>query len=245
MNGFWAALQFLTIFPTPLKGSIDDKTIGMSLVYFPLVGLLLGVILFGLHYILTLILPAPVVCVLIIATLAILTGGHHVDGLIDTCDGIFGGKSREERLTIMSDTKVGAFGVTGAFLLLLAKYVAILSAPALPALLLMPAMGRWAMTHAIFSFPYARVSGLGLSFKQGISWQKFAIASFIALALSLLLMVWKGIVLLGTLYAVIYSIGQFIRTRIGGLTGDSYGAINELAEVITLLLIIMLGKLPW
>lgn len=244
MNGFWAALQFLTVFPTPLKGSADDKTIGMSLVYFPLVGLLLGVILFGLHYSLTFILPAPIVCALLIMSLAILTGGHHIDGFMDSCDGIFGGKDREERLAIMGDTRVGAFGVTGAFLLLLAKYVTILSAPALPALLLMPAMGRWAMTFAIFSFPYARVSGLGLSFKQGMTWQKFAIASFIALALSLLLMGWKGILLLGALGAVIYGAGRFTQSRIGGLTGDSYGAINEIAEVMTLLLIIMSGKLP-
>lgn len=244
MNGFWAALQFLTIFPTPLKRSVDDKIISTSIVYFPLIGLLLGVILFGLHYILALILPAPVVYALLIVALAILTGGHHIDGLIDSCDGIFGGKNREERLTIMSDTKVGAFGITGAILLLLTKYVAILSAPALQALLLMPALGRWAMTYAIFSFPYARVSGLGLSFKQGINWQKFAIVSFIALALSFLFMTWKGIVLLAFLCAVTFGVCRFIQSRTGGLTGDSYGAINEIAEVVTVLLVVVLGKIP-
>lgn len=245
MDSFWAALQFLTIFPTPLKGNTNEKIIGTSLVYFPLVGLLLGVLLFGLYYVLALVLPASVVCALLVIALAILTGGQHIDGLMDSCDGILGGKDREERLTIMSDTKVGAFGIIGAILLLGTKYIAILSVPALPALLLMPTLGRWAMTYAIFSFPYARVSGLGLSFKLGVSWQKFTVASFLALALSALLMTWKGAVLLGALCAVTYGTGRFIQSRIGGLTGDSYGAINEIAEVTTLLLIIMIDKLPW
>ncbi len=245
MSGFWAALQFLTIFPTPLKGEVNGKVNGMSLVYFPLVGLLLGLILLGLYYILIPVLPASVVFALLVAALAILTGGHHIDGLIDSCDGIFGGRNREERLAIMSDTKVGTFGITGAMLLLLTKYVTICSAPVLPALLLMPVLGRWAMTYVIFFFPYARVSGLGLSFKQGITWQKLAVASLLALALSVLLLNWKGILLLGVLCAVIFGIGRFIQYRIGGLTGDSYGAVNEIAEVLTLLLIVMLGKLPW
>ncbi len=245
MNSFWAAIQFLTIFPTPLKGEVNDKVMGLALMYFPLVGLLLGVVLLVLYQILILVLPAPIVFALLVAALAIFTGGNHIDGLIDSCDGIFGGKNREERLTIMSDARVGAFGVTGAVLLLLMKYVTIRSAPVLPALLLMPVLGRWAMTYVIFFFPYARGSGLGSSFKQEITWKKLAIASFLALVPSVLLMTWKGIALLGFLCGIIFGIGRFIQSRIGGLTGDNYGAVNEIAEVLTLLLIIMLDKLPY
>lgn len=245
MNGFWAALQFLTIFPTPLKGAVNDKIVGASLVYFPLVGLLLGLMLLGLYHALALIFPVQIVCALVISALVVLTGGHHIDGLIDSCDGIFGGTSREERLTIMSDARVGAFGVTGATLLLLTKYAAILSASPLPALLLMPVLGRWAMTYAIFLFPYARVSGLGWPFKHEMNWQRFTFALLVALAISALTMNWKGILLLAFLSAAVFGTGRFIQSRLGGLTGDSYGAINEIAEVMAVLLIIALGKLPW
>ncbi|MBL7208901.1 MAG: adenosylcobinamide-GDP ribazoletransferase, partial [Dehalococcoidia bacterium] len=160
--GFWATLQFLTIFPTPLRHEVDIKACGRSITYFPLVGLLLGAILLGLHYGLALILPASVVNALLITALAILTGAHHLDGLIDTCDGVIAGKSKEERLAMMSDSRVGAFGIAGAILLLLLKYVSLSSAPILPALLLMPTLSRWAMVSVIFSFPYARTSGMGL-----------------------------------------------------------------------------------
>jgi len=245
MNGFWAAIEFLTVFPTPLKGKVSEDAIRKSLVFFPLVGLFIGTILLGLYYVLVLILPVSIVCALLIAALILLTGGHHIDGLIDTCDGIFGGQSREERLVIMSDTKVGAFGITGIILLLLVKYATLTYLLGMSSLLLMPTLGRWAMTCAIFCFPYARASGLGLPFKQGINWQRFAVASALSLVLCTLLMSWKGIVLLVALCAVVYGIGRFIQSRIGGLTGDNYGAINEIAEVATLLLIVLLDKLPF
>ena len=102
--GFWAAIQFLTIFPTPLRHKVADKTSGQSLTYFPLVGLILGGILLGLHYGLILVLPSPVVNALLIIALVILTGAHHLDGFIDTCDGVIAGESKKERLTIMSDS---------------------------------------------------------------------------------------------------------------------------------------------
>ena len=103
--GFWAALQFLTIFPTSLRHRDITETAGQSLSYFPLIGLILGAILFGLYYGLSLILPSAVVIAILLIALVILTGAHHIDGFIDTCDGVFAGKSRKERLAIMSDTR--------------------------------------------------------------------------------------------------------------------------------------------
>jgi len=93
--GFWAAIQFLTIFPTPLRHKVTAKTSGQSLTYFPLVGLILGVVLLGLYYGLSFILPSSVVNALLIITLVILTGAHHLDGFIDTCDGVIAGKSKK------------------------------------------------------------------------------------------------------------------------------------------------------
>ena len=240
---FWTALQFLTIFPTPLRHEADTKAMAQSLTYFPLVGLILGAILLGLNYGLILILPPSVVNALLITILVILTGAHHIDGFTDTCDGVIAGKSREERLAIMSDSQVGAFGIAGAILLLLLKYASLSSAPILPALLLMPTLSRWAMVSIIFTFPYARSSGMGLAFKQGANWQRLTIATIIALAVAVALLKWWGLVLMAALWLVAFGIASCFRSRLGGLTGDNYGAINELAEVLVLLLIILIGRL--
>ena len=241
--GFWIALQFLTVLPTPLRREIDSDGFGQSLTYFPLVGLILGAILLGLHYGLTLILPPLVVNALIIIALVILTGAHHLDGLIDTCDGVIAGKSKEERLAIMSDSKVGAFGIVAAFLLLLLKYVSLSSAPILPALLLMPTLSRWTMVSAIFTFPYAKSSGMGLAFKQGANWQRLTISTIIALAAAVIILKLWGLALIAALWLIIFGIASYFRSRLGGLTGDNYGAINELAEVLVLLLTILIWRL--
>ena len=241
--GFWAALQFLTLSPTPLSHEVDTKACGQSLTYFPVVGLILGAILLGLHYGLTFILPASVVNALLIIALAILTGAHHLDGFIDTCDGVIAGKSREERLSIMSDSKVGTFGIVGVFLLLLLKYVSLSSAPILPALLLMPTLSRWTMVSAIFTFPYAKNSGMGAAFKQGASWQRLTIATVIALIVAVALLKWWGLALMAALWLIAFGIGSHFRSRLGGLTGDNYGAINELAEVLVLLILILIWRL--
>jgi adenosylcobinamide-GDP ribazoletransferase len=242
--GFWAALQFLTIFPTPLRHKVTATTSGQSLTYFPLVGLILGAILLGLHYGLTLILPSSVVNALLIIALVILTGAHHLDGFIDTCDGVIAGKSKKERLAIMSDTNVGAFGIVGAILLLLLKYVSLLSVSLiLPALLLMPTLSRWTMVSIIFVFPYAKSSGMGLAFKQGATWQRLTIATIMALIVAVAILKWWGLVLMVVLWLIAFGIAGYFRSRLGGLTGDNYGAINELSEVLVLLFIILIGRL--
>lgn len=234
-------MQFLTILPAPAR-RVTTGTFGQSLLYFPLVGLILGAILLGLHYGLTFILPAPVVNALLITVLVILTGAHHLDGFTDTCDGVIAGKSREERLAIMSDSQVGAFGIAGAILLLLLKYVSLSSAPILPALLLMPTLSRWAMVSAIFAFPYAKSPGMGTAFKQGASWKRLIIATAIALIAAVALLKWWGLVLVAALWLAIFGVASYFHSRLGGLTGDNYGAINELAEVLVLLLLIVMWK---
>ena len=228
--------------PTPLRKEIDVEGFGQSLTYFPLVGLILGAILLGLNYGLALVLPRSVVNVLLVIALVILTGSHHLDGLIDSCDGIVAGKSKEERLRIMSDSQAGAFGIVGAFLLLLLKYVSLSSVPIQPALLLMPTLSRWTMVGAIFAFPYAKSTGMGLAFKQGARWWRFIISTVMALVVAVIILGWGGLVITAVLWLITFGIASYFRSRLGGLTGDSYGAINELAEVLVLLLIMMIWR---
>ncbi len=243
--GFWAAVRFLTIFPTPFRHQLGDKEIKASLTYFPLVGLGIGLILIGLDWGLKLLLPSPVANAFLIVALIIITGALHLEGFIDTCDGVLGGSTPEERLEIMKDSRTGAFGVTGAFLLLLIKYATLISLPPklkMQALCLMPTLSRWTIVEAIFFFPYARSSGTGLIFKQGANQVRLIIATTITFATSVLLLKELGVVVMLTLGVIILGIAKYLHSRLGGLTGDNYGAINEVAEVIVLVLLLLLDQ---
>ena len=235
---FWTALEFLTILPTPgrRRGEIEP---GKSLPYFPLVGLLLGVILLGLYYGLSQVLPQPVTAGLLIITLAVLTGAHHLDGLVDTFDGLKG-TSKEARLEIMAQSGSGPAGTAAAVVLLLIKYLALSQAAMLPALLLAPTLARGALTTAIFIFPSARDSGLGYAFKQGSSGMRLVVATVISLAAAVWLLELKGLILAAVLWPVIYVIGHYLRSKLDGLTGDSYGTLVEIAEALVLILIVWL-----
>jgi len=242
---FLAALQFLTIVPIPKGRRISAEDLGASQGYFPLVGLFLGAILAGVDWLLGFILPVAVVNAVIIIVLLVLSGALHVDGFIDTCDGLSSQKILEERWRIMSDSRVGGFGVAGAFCLLLLFYVSLssISEPyRMIALILTPTLGRWSIVYAIFAFPYAKPTGLGVSFKEQAGWQGFTLATFIALVAAVGLFAIRGLglmlvglVLVFTVWLVALAVALFLRGKFGGLTGDSYGAINEVTQVFVLI----------
>jgi adenosylcobinamide-GDP ribazoletransferase len=241
--GFIIALKFLTIFPIPLKREITEKDLGESLPYFPLVGLVLGGILILLYYLLAFVVPSTVIYVLLIVALVIMTGAHHVDGLMDTFDGMVAGRSPQQRLAIMQDTKVGSFGIIAVVLLFLLKFTSLTSTSVMiPALLLMPSLSRWMMVSGIFICPAAKTEGMGYIFKKESTWQRFVVATIIALAASVILLRWKGLVLIIVLWLVVSGITLFFKSKFGGLTGDNYGAINEITEVLVLILIMIMMR---
>jgi adenosylcobinamide-GDP ribazoletransferase len=234
------ALEFLTIFRLPLlrRRAADAVQIARSQGLFPLVGLLLGLMLVGLDRALAEVMPLPATAGLLVVALVVATGGLHLDGLADTCDGLFGGSSPPERLTIMRDSRVGSFGVLAVVCLLLLKWAIFLSL-ASPlrrgALLLAPALGRWAMVGAVAAWPYARSQGLGKTL-HGVAWPLPTLtAAAIALAASLLLFPIWGAALFAFASLVGGVIALYSRGKLGGLTGDVYGAISECTEVAVLL----------
>lgn len=240
---FFTALKFLTIFPIPEFKGAGTARLGRSLPYFPLVGLFLGVILAGLSYILQLVLPLPVVSILLVIALVITTGAHHIDGLMDTCDAMVSGRTREQRLQIMSDTRVGAFGIAGGCLLLVAKYAALTQMAGLSNLAIMPALSRWAIIPAILLFPSAKNHGMGHAVREGSGWGGFVIATLVSILLLILLYgVIKGLILIAALFLLICCICILLTRLFGGLTGDNYGALIEIGEVLTLILILILNS---
>jgi adenosylcobinamide-GDP ribazoletransferase len=242
--GFIIALQFLTILPIPKFKQVKPGQFGRSLTYFPLIGLLLGAILFAIHYCFTYIFPAAIVNTIVIIALVVLTGAHHLDGFIDTFDGLVAGKSRKRRLEIMADSHVGAFGIIAVVLLLLLKYASLSNiALMVPALFLMPVLSRWMMVYVIYSYNSAKATGMGVTFKHGATRQSLTIATVITLVISILFLWWSGVVIMAALWLICWGIASYFRSCFGGLTGDNYGALNELAEVISLLLMIIVWRI--
>jgi len=253
---FLSALRFLTIIPVPLWREASPKEVGGSLSYFPVVGFIIGLILAVLNWLLSLILPPVVVNGLLIAAMVLLSGALHLDGFIDTCDGLAGHRTVEDRWRIMHDSRSGAFGIVGAVVLLLVKYVSLSSAPAnlmTATLVIMPVVSRWAMVYAVFAYPYARPTGLGKVFKEGASGPGLALATIFTLAVAIGAAWWAktnyfylvGLVIVFGTWLITLLMATYLKRKLAGLTGDTYGAINEVAEVGVLLIVCLLAYNQW
>lgn len=233
-----AALQFLTIFPPVVRRPFEAAEMGAAVGYFPLVGLGLGAVLAGLSWLLVQFLPASVGAVLVLAVWEILTGAIHLDGFLDSCDGLLGGCTVEHRLRILRDHNIGAYAMSGGVFLILTRYASLLAVTHVSlALLLAPVCGRWAVGVAVWLFPYARPEGLGRTFKDHATRAQAVLASAIAL-----IAVWSlagdtGLAALFVSGVVGWATGRFALARLPGLTGDVYGAICELSETASLLLL--------
>ena len=243
---FLAALQFLTVIPVPRRYEASPDDLSKSTGYFPVVGIVIGLLLAGLSWLLDWVLPSAVANVLLISFLAAISGALHLDGLADTCDGLASGKTPEERWQMMKDSRVGSFGVIGICLLLLVKYVSLNSVPhnlVIVSLILMPVTSRWAMAYAIFAYPYAKPSGLGKVFKQGASWSKFVMPTLITLAVTAALFQLVGLAIILAMWVIVVIMAAFLKSKFSGLTGDNYGAINEMAEACVLILVCLFARI--
>ena len=242
-----AALQFLTILPVR-RGFTSEQIGRAAAAWFPIVGIIIGLILVGLHYVLHLLLPAGLVNALLLVALVILSGSLHLDGLADTIDGMAGHRTPEQRLEIMSDSRIGGIGAVGLFLFLILEYVALNSIPEkwLPyTLLVAPAVSRWAMVNAIFTYPYAKPAGSGKAFKEGVSWKVFLPATLVALLVAVVLFQVAGLVIIAGAWVTITLAALYFKRSLHGLTGDTYGAINEIATVTVFMVVSALAFNHW
>ena len=236
MTSLLAAFQFLTIFPTVIRRRFTPEEMGRAVGFFPLVGLVLGGILFGLDSGLRLFLPPYLAAVLVVAAWLTLTRALHFDGLLDIFDGLFGGFTPERRLEIMHDSRVGAFGVAAGALLIFAKLFSIASLDnRLAAFLLAPTLARWAMALAIFAFPYAREHGLGRDMKDKTNWLQVVFAACVSLVAAWFVAGLSGLIVFGLATILLFLLARYMLTLIPGLTGDSYGAICEVVELFVLI----------
>lgn len=236
MKQFLIALQFLTILPVRIQ-VVEEKDFGKSLIYFPLVGAIIGVLLISALFIFGSFLPL-VTAALILATSIIITGGVHLDGFADTCDGFFGFKSKEETLRIMRDSRVGTMGVIGVVCLLLLKFAILTGIPKetlWKSLIMMAVFARWTQGLACLISNYARSEGKAKYFIEYAEPKGIIIGGLFTLALFLMLMKLKGLILFIALLALVFLFISYIKRKIGGMTGDTIGATNEIAEILILL----------
>lgn len=247
MNSFLIGLQFLTRIHLVRQTVWTAEDFGRSTRFFPLVGLVLGICYALAAWLLLYALGMrSLTAALLLILPLLLTGGLHADGFMDTADGVFSGRDRARKLEIMKDSRVGAFGVVSFVMLMFVQY-ALLSdlAPMLfvPALFVMPIIGRLAMVLAVACFPYAREDGMGKTFADMADRSTVVIA---ALTTAILVLPWGALaaaaLVLGTLFALLFC--RMITNVLGGVTGDVYGAATVLTETLVLAVFSLASSYP-
>ncbi len=234
-----AAFRFLTILPLPGSFGDTDEDLAGSPLFFPVVGLVLGLIAGACAWVLWRLLPPPVAAVLLTIIFFSFSGALHLDGLADSADGLFSARGRERILVIMRDSRIGAMGVI-ALVMVLALKISSLSVlsrdEAVRAALLIPISGRCAIVVMMALLPYVRPEGgLGtLFYSRNV--KPAALGGLLLLFFAgFLVMGLPGLIIAGAAMAAVAFFALFCRLKIGGATGDTLGASCELAEVFIVL----------
>ncbi len=242
MDSFLLALQMLTrIYIRPLN--YTEKASKGSVLYFSIIGLILGAIISFVAWAAHLVFPMTAVAGIVVIGMVILSGGLHMDGFMDTLDGVLSGRPRERKLEIMKDSRVGAFGALGAVGILLFKYSLVVSVPLedlFTLLVLMPVLSRWCMAFAVVAYPYARKEGFGMNHAKAGK-KEFLPATLITVILAFVISGLAGLITMLTVFLLGWFLCNRLAKQLGGLTGDTYGAVNESMEVAVLLVYFILS----
>lgn len=238
MKSFITALQFLTRIHVKNQVDLTAEDFGRSTKFFPLVGLILGIIYMLASWCLIAVFGwANLVTTLLVLLPVLLTGGLMLDGFMDTVDGVFSGRERERVLEIMKDSRVGSFGVIALACLLLVNWSALRDVKLvliMTALFIMPIIGRMAMVMAIAFFPYARKEGMGKIFADMADRKTIIIAAVTTL---ICVVPWGQAAIAALVIGLAFAwlAASWLNKKLGGLTGDTYGAIETLTETVVLL----------
>jgi adenosylcobinamide-GDP ribazoletransferase len=249
------AIRFLTILPiisfppsnnTNQNEEVLAKNLANSMAFFPLVGMLMGALLVLLRRLFYYLPVSSLVGDTLVLIFWIwLSGGLHLDGFADSVDGFLGGHNKEEILKIMKDSSTGAKGVVALVSLLLLKLVLLVEMPLFLkdiALFFTPTIGRWSMVIAAFLGKPARLkNSMGKLFMDYVSWREFIFASLTMVVIGIPLFRLYLIPLVIIDVVIVLLILKYSQKRIGGISGDILGAINEIVEVFCLLVIYLLN----
>ena len=232
--GLFTAFRFLTIIPLPWLADRDDEYFQKSVIFFPVVGLFIGCLGYLFCSLLYSILPQQILSCIILLYLSGISGFLHLDGLTDTADGLLSYRSRDRKLAIMRDSRIGAMGVIILIFVMLLKYSALngISSAYLPIVVfLMPITGRCAIVITMTFLPYARENGgLGELFYKQHHYRSALLAIGILLIVSVLIDFHLVPIMVSALIFSVLPLGLWCNKALGGTTGDTLGAVCEITE---------------
>ncbi|SFT83014.1 cobalamin-5'-phosphate synthase [Selenomonas sp. GACV-9] len=247
MKSFITALQFLTRIHVKNQPDLTIEDFGRSTKFFPLVGAILGLIYLLATWCLIAVFGwANFVTTILVLLPVLVTGGLLLDGYMDTADGVFSARDRERKLEIMKDSRVGSFGVIALVALMMVNWTVLRDIKLvliMTALFIMPIIGRMAMVMVIAFFPYARKEGMGKAFADMADKETVAIAGIT----TILFVVPWGQAAIAALVAGLgfaWLLGAWLTSKLGGLTGDTYGAIETLTETMVLVVFLVTSWIP-
>jgi len=238
-QAFWLAVSFLTRIPVWVKIDYSQRLMNSSSLYFPLVGLLLGALNLLVYSVLISLLPLTVTLLLLLVFHLWITGAFHEDGLADSLDAFGGGYTREKRLEIMKDSRIGTYGSVALFCVLALKWAAWVELDNLAiALLMAPAISRLTPLFLMHFMPYVTASEQSKTkpVADSMSLMRLALA-----ILSVLLVALIAQVFWITLFAIAITLlcwGYSLHRNLGGYTGDTLGASVIISELLFLLLML-------
>lgn len=244
-RNFITALQFLTIVTVKKGHQAGENELAKSMVYFPIVGFGLGFILVYADKGLLWVLPHSITNALLIFIAVLLTRALHIDGLADTLDGMMGGYDKQSRLHIMKDSRLGTAGALGIMFLLLVKYVTLnnlFSGEKVAALLVAPLLARWSQTLMVYRSVYGREEGMGSAFVGHLRGSGMIAASAVAVGLTGWVSGFSAVYLVAAVAVFTLLSRWYFKRKLGGVTGDTIGAVSELNEALVLLLFVVLSN---
>lgn len=248
LGGLPIALEFLTPLRFRAVRQHENRVFAESLGWYPAIGLLIGLALFGADELLSEVLPPGPIAAILVALLALLSGGLHLDGVADTADGMAVQGDRDRRLAVMRDGTSGPAGVMALVLMLLLAWSALASLDGplrSGALVLGPALARWAVLPVAAMIRPARADGLGQAIHIGVWPFAAPLATLIAAGAAVLLFGVGGLVVLLIAGGAALMVAALAARLIGGVTGDVFGASIEAAQVAVWLSIIAAQQQDW
>ena len=242
-NILFSAVLYFTRFSLPFKVPYRKEHQQLILTWFPLIGIIVGGLGAGVFYGFSLILPQPVSVVLALGAMVLITGAFHEDGFADVCDAFGGGYTKDQRLKIMKDSRVGAYALFGVVLLMALKITVLteINVAVVPLVLIASgSLSRWSTLIISMLWPYARPTGESKSRESTsrLAIPRFVVAFVVGVAPLFLFQEWTifwsvPIVIVSSLLA-----GRWFYQRLGGYVGDSLGAVQQLNEVLIMMVVL-------
>jgi len=243
LNDFLLFFQFFTRIPINKSLNCEKENFRRGSIFFPVVGLFIGIVQWLVYYVLIKVLPINITAVFVVIIPIIITGALHVDGLGDTCDGFFSLKGDKDKIIeVMKDSRVGTYASVAIVFDMLARYAAVYTIIDinLPLILIAtPIIARFTVVFLAFIGKNAKVTGSGNIFIGNIDMKRLVITAITTIILGILLIgLGSSAILIVSALALTFLFNKFCEGKITGLTGDSLGANNELVEILIMILFV-------